>query len=260
MNFGIGGKRALVCGASRGIGFACAEALAAEGTDLMLVARGAERLEEAAETIGRQHGVRVDTLAADLSVVADWRRVLKGCGDVDILIHNGGWPVADRDFREWTHAQWIDAIDAMMMAPIELIGGVVDGMIARRFGRIVAITSRFVKEPKLRLSQSIGPRLGLTGFMVGLSKEVAPYNVTLNTALPGIIATETQYAHGRRLAEAASKPFEEIWREREKTNAAMRFGTPEEFASLCVFLCSQQAGFITGQSILCDGGGYPGVL
>lgn len=260
MRFGIEKKRALVCGASRGIGFSCAEILAEEGVNLVLVARGAEHLERAAEKLRSKYNTEVDTLAVDLGSPEGRQHVIQNCGAIDILIHNGGWPVADRDFREWTHAEWLAAIDMMMIAPIDLITGVIDGMIERRFGRIVAITSRFVKEPKLRLSQSIGSRLGLTGFMVGLSKEVAPYNVTLNTTLPGIIATETQFEHGHRLAAAASKPFEEIWREREKTNAAQRFGTPEEFASLCVYLCSRQAGFITGQSIVCDGGGYPGVL
>lgn len=260
MNFGIEGKRALVCGASRGIGFSCAEMLAAEGANLVLVARGAERLEQAAEELRSKFDVDVDTIAVDLSGTEGRQHVIANCGAVDILIHNGGWPVADRDFREWTHDEWMAAIDAMMMAPIELITGVVDGMIERRFGRIVAITSRFVKEPTLRLSQSVGSRLGLTGFMVGLSKEVAPYNVTVNTTLPGIIETETQVEFGHRLAAAASKTFEEIWHEREQTNSAKRFGTPEEFASLCVYLCSRQAGFITGQNIVCDGGGYPGVL
>lgn len=260
MDFNISGRKAVVCGASRGMGRSCAEQLANEGVNLVLVARNESALSQTASEIAGKYGVEVDTIVADLSVPEGRKQVLAGCGEPDILIHNGGWPETDGDFRSWTREDWIQAMDAMFLAPVDLIMGVLDGMIERKFGRIVAITSRFVKEPQLELSQSVCPRLGLSGFITGLARKVAPHNVTLNTALPGIIATETQLQHGRDLADAAGKSFDEIWKERSATNSANRFATPEEFASLCVYLCSVQAGFITGQHILCDGGGYPGVF
>lgn len=260
MDFDISGKKAVVCGASRGIGRSCAEQLAAEGVNLVLVARSEPVLSETAGEIVGKYGVKVETVVADLAVPEGRKQVLAACSDPDILIHNGGWPETDGDFRSWTREDWIQAIDAMFLAPVDLIMGVLDGMIERKFGRIVAVTSRFVKEPQLELSQSVSPRLGLSGFMTGLARKVAPHNVTLNTALPGIIATETQLQHGHDLAKAEGKSFDEIWKERSSTNSANRFATPEEFASLCVYLCSRQAGFITGQHILCDGGGYPGVF
>lgn len=260
MDLQISGKKAVVCGASRGMGLSCAQLLAQEGVNLVLVARNEASLAQAAKTLRNNHGVGVDTLGADLSRPEGRAQVLKHCPDPDILIHNGGWPDTDGDYTKWTREDWIAAIDAMFLSPVELITGVVGGMAERKFGRIVAITSRFVKEPKLELSLSVSPRLGLSGFITGLAHEMARHNVTLNTALPGIIATETQYQHGRDLAEAAGKSFDEIWKERSSTNSANRFAEPEEFASLCVYLCSRQAGFLTGQHILCDGAGYPGVF
>lgn len=260
MDFEISGRKAIVCGASRGIGRSCAEQLASEGVDLVLVARNEAALTQAAGEVAGKYGVKVETVVADLAVPEGRQKVLSQCSNPDILIHNGGWPETDGDFRSWTREDWLRAIDAMFLAPVELIMGVVDGMAERKFGRIVAVTSRFVKEPQLELSQSVSPRLGLSGFMTALARKMAPHNVTLNTALPGIIATETQLQHGHDLAAAAGKTFEEIWKERSSTNSANRFARPEEFASLCVYLCSAQAGFITGQHILCDGGGYPGVF
>jgi 3-oxoacyl-[acyl-carrier protein] reductase len=260
MDFEIAGRKALVCGASKGMGQSCARLLAKEGVGLVLVARNEAQLADTAAALKNAHGVPVDVLSADLSSPEGRMKVLAACPDPDILIHNGGWPETDGDYRKWSREDWMAAIDAMFLAPVELITGVVPGMSERKFGRIVAITSRFVKEPKLELSLSVSPRLGLSGFITALSREVAQHNVTLNTALPGIIATETQYQYGRDLAERAGKTFEEIWRERSSTNSARRFAEPEEFASLCVYLCSKNAGFLTGQHILCDGGGYPGVF
>ncbi|MFO1312828.1 MAG: SDR family oxidoreductase [Burkholderiales bacterium] len=260
MDLGITGRKAIVCGASRGLGFAISNALAAEGVNLVMCARDPNALEEAAATIRTASGVEVVTVPADLSVPAGRERLLAACSDPDILIHNGGWPAFKPDYRAWTRADWDSALDAMMMAPIDLIRGVVEGMIERKFGRIVTVTSRFVKEPKLEHALSVSPRLGLAGYVAGLAREIAPHNVTINAMLPGIFATETQWAYGRSLAAEAGKPLDEVWASRESTNAARRFGKPEEFASLCAWLCSAQAGFITGQNILMDGGGYPGVL
>jgi 3-oxoacyl-[acyl-carrier protein] reductase len=260
MDLGLKGRKALICGASEGIGYAAADLLAAEGVRLVLVSRNADKLDRAAQSLRARHGVEVDYVTADLGQQEGRKAVLSHCGDPDILIHNGGWPKSDRDFRNWSHDDWVKAIDLMMLSPIELITGVIDGMAERGFGRIVAVTSRFVKEPKAELGLSVSPRLGLSGFITAVAREYAARNVTLNTALPGIIATETQFQHGRDLASAAGKSFDEIWAERSSTNSANRFATPEEFASLCVFLCASQSGFLSGQHILSDGAGYPGVF
>lgn len=260
MDLQISGRKALVCGASQGIGHSCAHLLAQDGVNLVLVARSPTSLEDAARGLRAKYPVEVKTIASDLSRPEGRRAVLEHCPDPDILIHNGGWPEPSSDYRNWTRADWIDAIDLMFLSPVELITGVVDGMAERKFGRIVAVTSRFVKEPRLELALSVSPRLALSGFMTAMAHKMAPYNVTLNTALPGIIATDTQLRHGRKLAAQSGKSFDEIWRERSSTNSAQRFADPEEFAALCVFLCSRRAGFLTGQHILCDGAGYPGVF
>lgn len=260
MDLNLKGRKALVCGASEGIGFASAKLLAAEGVNLVLVGRSEEKLVRATAEIKNTYNVNVDFVPADLGEKEGRLSVLSYCSDPDILIHNGGWPRTERDFRKWSNDDWLSAIDLMMLSPIELITGVIDGMAERKFGRIVAVTSRFVKEPSAELALSTSPRLGLSGFITGVARKYASHNVTLNTALPGIIATETQFQHGRDLAHAAGKDFDEIWAERSSTNSANRFATPEEFAALCVFLCSAHSGFLTGQHILSDGAGYPGVF
>lgn len=260
MDLGIRGRKAIVCGASRGLGKACAARLAAEGVDLVLAARDAPALEACAAEIRSAAGVRVDTVAVDLSVPEGRRSLLAACGDPDILVHSGAWPDERPDYRRWTREDWLRALDAMMLSPVELITGVVEGMMERRFGRIVAVTSRFVKEPRLEHMLSVSPRLGLAGFMNGIGREGVRHNVTANALLTGIFATETQVAFGHDLARRSGRPFEAVWKERESTNAAGRFGRPEEFAALCAFLCSAHAGFVTAQNIVIDGGGYPGVF
>ena len=260
MDLGIFGRKAVVCGASRGIGNAIAVRLAQEGVNLVLAARDGKALDAAAAKIRADHGVGVETVATDLSVPEGRRALLAACSDPDILVHNGAWPDENPDFRQWSREDWVRALDAMMLSPVELITGVVDGMKARGFGRIVAVTSRFVKEPRLEHMLSVSPRLGLAGFMNGIGREYARHNVTANAMLTGIFATETQVAFGHELARRSGKPFEAVWKEREATNAAGRFGRPEEMAALCAFLCSAHAGFITAQNILIDGGGYPGVF
>lgn len=261
MDLGIQNRLAIVCGASRGLGRAIAARLAAEGVNLVLVARSAGPLEEAAQAIRSASGVNVRTVVTDLSTPDGRTTLLAAAPNPDILVHNGGWPTAwGHDFRKWTRADWLGATDAMLLGPVELITGVLDGMIERRFGRIIAVTSRFVKEPPLSLALSTSPRLGLAGFLAGIAREAAPYNVTANAVLPGIFATETQVEHGHALARAREQTIEEVWRDRASTNSAKRFGTPEEFADLCAYLSSAQSGFVTGQNILIDGGGYPGVF
>lgn len=260
MDLEIKGRTAIVCGASRGIGRAIAQRLAAEGVHLVLSARDGARLEEAATQLRAEHTVQVRTVATDLSVPQGRRELLAACPDPDILVHNGAWPAENPDFHDWTREDWFKAIDAMMLAPIELITAVFDGMVERRFGRIVAVTSRFVKEPQLEHMLSVSPRLGLAGFMNGIGRRGVAHNVTANALLTGIFATETQLAFGHELARRSGKPFDVVWRERESTNAARRFGDPKEFAAFCAFLCSAHAGFVTAQNILIDGGGYPGVF
>lgn len=260
MDLGIRGRKAIVCGASRGLGKACALRLAAEGVNLVLAARDAATLEACAAEIRAASEVDVRTVAVDLSIPRGRQDLLAACDDPDILVHNGAWPEENPDFRQWTHDDWVRALDAMMLSPVELITGVVDGMMARRFGRIIAVTSRFVKEPRMEHMLSVSPRLGLAGFMNGIGREGVRYNVTANAMLTGIFATETQIEFGRSLAQRSGRPFDEVWKERESTNCAGRFGQPEEFAALCAFLCSTHAGFITAQNILIDGGGYPGVF
>jgi 3-oxoacyl-[acyl-carrier protein] reductase len=260
MDLGIHGRKAIVCGASRGIGNAIARRLAAEGVNLVLAARDADSLDQAAADIRSRTGVSVQGVATDLSVAQGRRALLAACPDPDILVHNGSWPEENPDFHDWTRETWIRAIDAMMLSPIELISGVIDGMMSRRFGRIVAVTSRFVKEPKLEHMLSVSPRLGLAGFMNGIGRLGVAHNVTANALLTGIFATETQVAFGHSLARQSGKPFDQVWRERASTNAAGRFGEPDEFAAFCAFLCSTHAGFVTAQNILIDGGGYPGVF
>ena len=260
MDLGIRGRKAMVCGSSRGLGKACAVRLAQEGVNLVLAARNPEPLEATAAEIRAANGVEVQTVAVDLCVPEGRRKLLAACGDPDILVHSGAWPDENPDFRHWSRDDWIRALDAMMLSPIELITGVVDGMKARRFGRIVAITSRFVKEPRMEHMLSISPRLALAGFMNGIGREGVQHNVTANAMLTGIFATDTQVAFGHELARRDAKPFDAVWQERAATNAAGRFGRPEEMAALCAFLCSAHAGFITAQDILIDGGGYPGTF
>ena len=260
MDLGIRGRKAIVCGASRGLGRACASRLAAEGVDLVLAARDANALEACAAQIRGASGVKVETVATDLAKREGREALLAACSDPDILVHSGPWPEENPDFRDWTRQDWIDALDAMFLAPVELITGVVDGMMARRFGRIVAVTSRFVKEPKLEHMLSVSPRLALAGFMNGIGREGVRHNVTANAMLTGIFATDTQLDYAQALAQRSGKPLDVVWKERESTNSAARFGRPEEFAALCAFLCSAHAGFITAQNILIDGGGYPGVF
>jgi 3-oxoacyl-[acyl-carrier protein] reductase len=260
MDLGISGRKAIVCGASRGLGKACAARLAAEGVNLVLVARDPATLEATAAGIRATSPVVVQTVPADLSVPEGRRTVLAACADPDILVHSGAWPDENPDFRQWTREDWIQALDAMMLSPIELITGVVEGMTQRRFGRIVCITSRFVKEPRMEHMLSISPRLGLAGFLNGIGREGVRHNVTANAMLTGIFATDTQVAFAQELSRRHGKPVDAVWEERAATNAAGRFGKPEEMAALCAFLCSAQAGFITAQNILIDGGGYPGVF
>jgi 3-oxoacyl-[acyl-carrier protein] reductase len=257
MNLGLKGKSAIVCGGSRGMGRATADMLAAEGVAITILARNAERLEAAAVDIRQRFGVPVTPVAGDVTTEAGRSAVLAACPRPDILINNAdGMPPGD--FRVWTRDDWIAALDAMMLSPIALMKETVDGMMARGFGRIVNIVSRSVKIPQAEMGLSNGARSGLVGFVAGLSRQTIAKGVTINNVLPGIVATDAQRHHVDKLAEMTGRPFEDIWAERGAQNPAGRYGEAAEIGAMIAFLCSTHAGFITGQSILVDGGQYPG--
>jgi 3-oxoacyl-[acyl-carrier protein] reductase len=259
MDLGITGKKALVCAASRGLGRGCAEALAVEGVALTLVARTGDTLEQAAAEIRDRSGVTVTTVAADITSETGRAAALAACPAPDILVNNAGGPPPG-DFRDWERDDWIAAVDANMLTPIALIKAVVDGMIERGFGRIVNITSSAVKAPIPILGLSNGARAGLTGFVAGLARETVRGNVTINNLLPGPFATDRLKATIETVADQQGRPFDEVWAERMAQNPAGRFGDPAEFGQACAFLCGAGSGYITGQNLLIDGGGYPGTL
>ncbi|MEX0921246.1 MAG: SDR family oxidoreductase [Rhodovibrionaceae bacterium] len=259
MNHGISGKKGIVCAASKGLGKACAVALASEGVDLVLVARTPGPLEETAEGIASEFGVKAVAVAGDITTPEGRAAALAACPDPDILINNAGGPPPG-DFRDWDREAWIKALDANMLTPIELIKATVDGMIERKFGRIVNITSAAVKAPIDILGLSNGARTGLTGFVAGLSRKTVRHNVTINNLLPGPFETERLESVVAAAAKKGGISFEQAWQQRQDENPAGRFGQPEEFGAACAFLCSAQAGFITGQNLLLDGGAFPGTL
>jgi len=257
MDMGIAGRSALVCGASKGLGLGCAQALAAEGVQVTLVARTAPALEAAAEAIRKMSGVRVTTVAADITTPAGRAAALAACPAPDILVTNAGGPPPG-DFRDWNRDDWIKALDANMLTPIELIKATVDSMIAQRFGRIVNITSSSVKAPIDILGLSNGARSGLTGFVAGLARKIAPHNVTLNNLLPGAFDTDRLNVTMTGAASKQNRTIEEVRAQRAAAIPAGRFGTPAEFGAFCAFLCSVQAAYMTGQNLLLDGGAYLG--
>jgi 3-oxoacyl-[acyl-carrier protein] reductase len=259
MDLGIAGRSALVCASSKGLGRACAHALAREGVAVTMVARGAEALEQAAEAIRRETGARVTTVAADITTPQGRAAGLAACAAPDILVTNAGGPKPG-DFRDWDREHWIAALDANMLTPIDLIRATIDGMIARRFGRIVNITSAAVKAPIDILGLSNGARSGLTGFVAGLARKVVGHNVTINNMLPGPFETDRLLETARQWSRQSGKSEDTVLAERRAANPAGRFGTPAEFGDACAWLCSAQAGFITGQNLLLDGGNYPGTF
>ncbi len=258
MDLGIAGKKALVCGASKGLGRGCAMALAREGCDVTLVARGADALEAVARAI-REAGGRATAVAADVAAPAGRAAALAACPEPDILVNNAGGPPPG-DFRDWSRDDWIRALDANMLAPIELIRATVDGMMARGFGRIVNITSSAVKAPIPLLGLSNGARAGLTGFVAGLARSTVRRGVTVNNLLPGQFLTDRLRSHLAAVAKDAGEPVEAFMAQRERAIPAGRFGTAEEFGAVCAFLCSVHAGYVTGLNVLVDGGAYPGTF
>jgi 3-oxoacyl-[acyl-carrier protein] reductase len=253
MDFGIRGKRAIVCAASKGLGKGCAMALAREGVELVITARTAADLEKTAKEIRDATGVKVTAVPGDITTDAGRAAALAACPDPDILINNAGGPPPG-NFRDWNREDWIKALDANMLTPIFLIKATIDGMIARKFGRIVNITSGSVKSPIPVLGLSNGARTGLTGFVAGVAREVAKHNVTINGLLPGPFDTDRLRGSVAHAAKQANKSVEAMSEERKKAVPAGRFGTAEEFGDACAFLCSAQAGYIVGQNLLLDGG------
>jgi 3-oxoacyl-[acyl-carrier protein] reductase len=259
MDLGIKGRNALVCAASKGLGKGCALALAQDGVNLVITARGKEALEATAEEIRKATGVKVVAVAGDITTPEGRAQALAACPNPDILVNNAGGPPPG-DFRQWTREDWIKALDANMLAPIELIKATVDGMIARKFGRIINITSGAVKMPIPELGLSNGARSGLTGFVAGLARQVAQHNVTINGLLPGPFDTDRLRGNLVFNAKKLGKTTAELEKLRTDANPAKRFGTIEEFGAACAFLASAQAGYITGQNLLLDGGAYPGTF
>ena len=257
MDFGIAGKTAIVCAASKGLGKGCALNLAREGVNLVITARARDALEATADEIRKAAPVKVTAAAGDITTPEGRAAALAACPAPDILINNAGGPPPG-DFRNWDREIWLKALDANMLTPIELIRATVDGMIARGFGRIVNITSSSVKAPIDILGLSNGARSGLTGFVAGIARKTVKHNVTINNLLPGSMDTDRLRSNFATVAKNKNISVEAARAERIADIPAGRLGTIEDFGAACAFLCSQQASYITGQNWLVDGGAYPG--
>jgi len=259
MDLGIRGRKALLSGASRGLSKAAAIALARDGADITILARTRDTLERTADEI-RALGVKVATVVGDVTTAEGRNAALAACPEPDILINSADGSLPG-DFRTYTRADWLAALDAMMLAPIEMMRATVDGMMARKFGRIVNITSAAVKAPIEVLGLSNGARAGLTGFVAGIARKTVINNVTINGLLPGPFNTDRlRGAVAKAEAEKRGTTVDAMLAERARLNPAGRFGEPDEFGYACAFLCGAKAGFITGQNILLDGGAFPGTL
>ncbi len=259
MDLGITGRSAIVCASSRGLGFACADALAREGVHVTINGRDEAALQAAAQQLTDRHGVPVRAVAGDITDPATHEALMAACPQPDILVNNNGGPPPGR-FADWDREAWIAALDANMLAPLAMIRAVLDGMVARRFGRIVNITSAMVKTPLSPMGLSTGARAGLTSVAKALSKDVAKANVTINNLLPERIDTARQRQMAELQASIAKITVEEAYERMAASIAAKRLGRPEEFGDACAFLCSAQAGFISGQNLQLDGGSYGGLF
>ena len=259
MDLYIKGRTALVCGASKGLGRACAEALAAEGVHLVITGRNAAALDEAAAQIAARHGVTVRAAAGDITTDTGQAVALAACPAPDILINNAAGPPLG-DWRTFTRDQWLAAADANMVAAILLTRAVIDGMAERGFGRIVNITSAMVKAPIAPLALSVAARLGLTGFVKAVAGAYAKSNVTINNLLPEMFETDRLSANLTKMAEAGGRSLEAERESRRAGVPAARFGQVQEFGAVCAFYCSAHTGYMTGQNILLDGGMYAGTF
>ena len=259
MDLGLRNRHALVCASSQGIGLACATALAREGAQVVINGRDAARLEQARADIKAKTGQEVRAIVADISTESGRQALFDGCPNLDILVNNNAGPPPGK-LADWDHDAWIRAIESNMLAPILLIRGFVPGMRERKFGRIVNITSAMVKSPRPHQALSTSARTGLTAFSKSLALDVAVDNVTINNILPERIDTPRQAFLAKRQAELSNISYEEARARFANSIAAKRFGTPEELADACAYLCSAQAGFISGQNLQLDGGSYPGLM
>jgi 3-oxoacyl-[acyl-carrier protein] reductase len=259
MDLGIRGRRAIVCASSRGLGRACAESLAREGVHVTLNGREPTALAEAADAMAAAHGVEVESVAGDIAREETQRALLDACPAPDILVTNNGGPPPGR-FADWDRDAWLAALDANMLAPLAMIRAVLDGMVERGFGRIVNVTSAMVKTPFAPMGLSTGARAGLTSVCKALSRDVARANVTLNNLLPERIDTARQRGMAELRAKLGGVSIEQAYEEMKASIAAGRLGRPEEFGDACAFLCSAQAGFISGQNLQLDGGSYAGLI
>lgn len=258
MDLGLKGKRAVICASSRGLGRGCALALAQEGADILLNGRTEETLKATADDIAKL-GVSVSYIVGDIADEKVRAALLERAGRIDILVNNAGGPPPG-DYTDWDREDWLGAVEQNMITPIMLMKAVLPGMIGQKWGRIVNITSAAVKAPIAHLGLSNGARAGLTGFVAGLSRQVAEYGVTINNLLPGPFDTDRIASNMRAVAKKQGKTVEAVTNARKSQNPARRFGEASEFGAYCAFLCSQQAGFVTGQNLLMDGGAYPGTL
>ena len=259
MDLGIKDKKALVCGASSGLGYACARALVNEGAHVVIVARTEAPLREAAQRLASPGKGRVDWVAADVASGEGRGRIFATHPEFDIVVTNAGGPPPG-DFRDWDRDTWINALDANMLAPIELIKATLNGMLARGFGRIVNITSSAVKAPVDGLGLSNGARSGLTGFVAGLARTTVAHGVTINNLLPGTFDTARLAGNFAAQAKREGRTPEDVRTARLAKHPAHRFGQPDELGNTCAYLCSVHAGYINGQNVLMDGGSYPGVF
>ena len=259
MDLGIRGRTALVCGASKGLGRACAEALAAEGVDVTITGRDAAALAQAAAAIAARHGVKVKSAAGDITTEVGRAAALDACAAPDILVNTAGGPPLG-DWRTFTQEQWLAAADANMVSAILMTRAVIDGMAERGFGRIVNITSAMVKAPIAPLALSVAARLGLTGFVKAIAGGYARANVTVNNLLPEMFETDRLTGNLTKIASTAGRSLEEERESRRNGIPARRFGRPEEFGAVCAFYCSVHAGYLTGQNVVLDGGLYPGTF
>jgi len=258
MDLGLTGKKAIVCASSKGLGKGCAKALAREGANVTISARGEKALEATAQEL-RASGAKIASVVCDVTTEAGRKALLAACPAPDILITNAGGPPPG-DFRDFSLADWRKAVEDNMITPIALIHATLYGMMERGFGRIVNITSASIKQPIAALELSNGARLGLTGAVAVLARKAARANVTINGILPGPFDTDRLRGTSEKMAQARNVPLSVIDAERRAAVPAGRFGTPDEFGAVVAFLCSVHAGFITGQNLLIDGGGYPGSL
>jgi 3-oxoacyl-[acyl-carrier protein] reductase len=255
MDLGIAGRRAIVCASSKGLGRGCAEALAREGVDVVINGRNEAEVMATADAIRKASRVNVTPVVADVTTEQGREALLKACPEPDILINNAGGPPPG-DFRALDEQAWLKGLVPNLVAPVLLIKATVDGMAARRFGRIVNITSRSVKTPLYHLPLSNAARAGLTGMVAGLARQVAEHNVIINNLLPGPFATERQMGPMKGRAAQAGMDYDAFVKQQTDQVPVKRFGTPEEFGNTCAYLCSVHASFIVGQNILMDGGGF----